>query len=33
VAGPTFRNALATEYVVDAVLRSAQSGRWQECVS
>jgi predicted dehydrogenase len=31
--GPTFRDALATEYVVDAVLRSAQSGSWQDCVS
>jgi predicted dehydrogenase len=30
---PTFREAVATEYVADAVLRSAQSGSWQECVS
>ncbi|HLH03070.1 MAG TPA: Gfo/Idh/MocA family oxidoreductase [Bryobacteraceae bacterium] len=30
-AGPTFRDALATEYVVDAVLRSAQSGHWEKC--
>jgi len=28
---PTFRDALATEYVVDAVLKSGQSGRWQDC--
>jgi predicted dehydrogenase len=33
VPGPTFRDALATEYVVDAVLKSAQSGRWQGCVT
>jgi myo-inositol 2-dehydrogenase/D-chiro-inositol 1-dehydrogenase len=26
---PTFRDALATDYVADAVLRSAQSGRWE----
>jgi myo-inositol 2-dehydrogenase/D-chiro-inositol 1-dehydrogenase len=31
VASPTFRDALATEYVVDAVLKSGQSGRWQDC--
>jgi myo-inositol 2-dehydrogenase/D-chiro-inositol 1-dehydrogenase len=28
-ASPTFREALATEYVTDAVLRSASSGRWE----
>jgi myo-inositol 2-dehydrogenase/D-chiro-inositol 1-dehydrogenase len=28
-ASPTFREALATDYVTDAVLQSAQSGRWQ----
>jgi predicted dehydrogenase len=28
---PTFRDALATEYVVDAVLKSGQSGRWRDC--
>jgi predicted dehydrogenase len=33
VPGPTFRDALATEHVVNAVLRSAQSGHWQGCVS
>jgi myo-inositol 2-dehydrogenase/D-chiro-inositol 1-dehydrogenase len=27
--GPTFRDALATDYVTDAVLRSAKSGRWE----
>jgi predicted dehydrogenase len=26
---PTFRDALATDYVTDAVLRSAESGRWE----
>jgi myo-inositol 2-dehydrogenase/D-chiro-inositol 1-dehydrogenase len=26
---PTFRDALATDYVTDAVLRSARSGRWE----
>jgi predicted dehydrogenase len=31
VPSPTFRDALATEYVIDAVLKSGQSGRWQEC--
>jgi predicted dehydrogenase len=31
VPGPTFRDALATEYVIDAVLKSGQSGRWQDC--
>ena len=29
--GPTFRDALETEQVVDAVLRSAQTGAWQNC--
>jgi predicted dehydrogenase len=29
--GPTFRDALETERVVDAVLRSAQTGTWQHC--
>ena len=28
--GPTFRDALATDYVTDAVLRSARSGRWEK---
>jgi predicted dehydrogenase len=31
VPSPTFREALATEYVVDAVLNSGQSGHWQDC--
>jgi myo-inositol 2-dehydrogenase/D-chiro-inositol 1-dehydrogenase len=29
--GPTFRDALKTEQVVDAVLRSAQTGSWVDC--
>src|SRR5580693_9454515 len=29
--GPTFQDALGTEQVVDAVLRSAQTGVWQNC--
>ena len=29
-AAPTFREALATDYVTDAVLRSARSGRWEQ---
>ncbi len=28
--GPTFRDALATDYVTDAVLRSAKSGQWEQ---
>ena len=28
-ASPTFRDALATEYVTDAVLKSAKSGQWE----
>jgi myo-inositol 2-dehydrogenase/D-chiro-inositol 1-dehydrogenase len=28
-AAPTFRDGLATDYVTDAVLHSAQSGRWE----
>ena len=28
-AGPTFRDALATQHVCDAVLKSAKSGRWE----
>ena len=27
--GPSFRDGLATDYVTDAVLRSARSGRWE----
>jgi myo-inositol 2-dehydrogenase/D-chiro-inositol 1-dehydrogenase len=26
---PTFRDGLATDYVTDAVLKSARSGRWE----
>jgi myo-inositol 2-dehydrogenase/D-chiro-inositol 1-dehydrogenase len=29
-AAPTFRDGLATDYVTDAVLRSAQTGRWEQ---
>src|SRR5262245_17228470 len=29
-AAPTFRDGLATDYVTDAVLKSAQSGRWEK---
>ena len=29
-ASPTFREALATDYVTDAVLQSANSGRWEK---
>jgi len=29
-AAPSFRDGLATDYVTDAVLRSAQSGRWEQ---
>ena len=29
--GPTFQDALGTERVVDAVLKSAQTGVWQNC--
>ena len=29
-AGPTFRDALETQYVCDAVLKSAQTKRWQK---
>jgi predicted dehydrogenase len=29
-ASPTFREALATDYVTDAVLQSAESGRWEK---
>ena len=30
VPGPSFRDGLATDYVTDAVLRSAGSGRWEK---
>jgi myo-inositol 2-dehydrogenase/D-chiro-inositol 1-dehydrogenase len=29
---PTFRDALATDYVTDAVLKSAKSGRWESAI-
>ena len=29
-ASPTFREAMATDFVTDAVLQSAKSGRWEE---
>jgi predicted dehydrogenase len=29
-AAPTFRDALATDYVTDAVLKSARGGRWEK---
>jgi predicted dehydrogenase len=29
-ASPTFRDALATQYVCDAVLKSARSGKWEK---
>jgi predicted dehydrogenase len=29
LAAPTFRDALATDLVTDAVLKSARSGRWE----
>ncbi len=32
-AAPTFRDALKTDYVTDAVLASAKSGRWEEVKS
>jgi myo-inositol 2-dehydrogenase/D-chiro-inositol 1-dehydrogenase len=28
-AAPDFRDGLKTDYVTDAILRSAQSGRWE----
>ena len=32
-AGPTFRDALATQFVCDAVLKSASTGAWQKVKS
>jgi len=32
-ASPTFRDGLATDYVTDAVLKSAQSGKWEKVLS
>jgi len=33
IPGPSFRDGLATDYVTDAVLRSAASGRWEKVAS
>ncbi len=30
IPGPSFRDGLATDYVTDAVLKSAQTGRWEK---
>jgi len=30
IPGPSFRDGLATDYVTDAVLKSAESGRWEK---
>jgi predicted dehydrogenase len=30
IPGPSFRDGLATDYVTDAVLRSARNGRWEK---
>jgi myo-inositol 2-dehydrogenase/D-chiro-inositol 1-dehydrogenase len=32
-ASPTFREALATDYVTDAILRSARTGQWENVPS
>jgi predicted dehydrogenase len=32
-AAPTFRDALATDYVTDAVLKSAKSGKWEDVLA
>lgn len=32
-AAPTFRDGLAIDYVTDAVLKSAKSGRWERVSS
>ena len=29
IASPTFRDGLATDYVTDAVLKSAKTGSWE----
>jgi myo-inositol 2-dehydrogenase/D-chiro-inositol 1-dehydrogenase len=29
-AGPTFKDGLATDYVTDAVLKSAKTGKWEK---
>jgi predicted dehydrogenase len=33
IPGPSFRDGLATDYVTDAVLRSAESGQWEKVAS
>jgi predicted dehydrogenase len=33
IPGPSFRDGLATDYVTDAVLKSAQSGQWEKVAS
>ena len=30
MAAPTFKDGLATDYVTDAVLKSAKTGRWEK---
>jgi myo-inositol 2-dehydrogenase/D-chiro-inositol 1-dehydrogenase len=30
IPGPTFKDGLATDYVTDAVLKSARTGRWEK---
>jgi len=32
-AAPGFRDALATDYVTDAILASARSGQWEQVAS
>jgi len=29
IPGPNFKDGLATDYVTDAVLKSAKTGRWE----
>jgi myo-inositol 2-dehydrogenase/D-chiro-inositol 1-dehydrogenase len=31
-ASPTFREALATEYVIDSILKSSKSRQWEKVV-
>jgi hypothetical protein len=30
MASPTFKDGLATDYVTDAVLKSAKTGQWEK---
>ena len=30
IPGPSFRDGLATDYVTDAVLKSAKTGQWEQ---